>query len=635
MGYFQRPRCSASLQIRSSLFSLTGDGSTGSLFRCVSGAPPLPEQGPFAAGLLHLSASVAALVGGTARSACVCASRAESLSRLASVRPEPGRRHTSRTRLYVTANLSRRARACICAATTTPGSRPSTPRATVPSPCLISRPATTRSRPGLVPRSTSPSLPAPSRKPRSIWPPALQASHFCRDPPRFHFQHWTYPNSPSLTPPRHNATLAAAPADETIGDEPSTPEAARETSELGLAGPSVNGLSPTANSTLLDGLSTTQNFHSSPRGSGGSPRTSATFGESATRSFQLQPRSFSAQNGSAGGLIAVTSRGQATRLHGTAFALTRQSVFAATNPFSVVTRYNNGAITSQLLKPSDSLVQAGAAAGFPLSPLPYLWLQHTSLFLSLEGQIRSSQVVSTPATASFYTLTPEQLALLANRGVTASAANSALNFLDSLTGAQPRDASRLLSFARLDLVPAVKQQLTLGYIGNRFNSPTGSSSGASAAVVPRGRASLAASILHVDALTGRWLYRLSPLAANELRGQFARDLEYRDPAHAAPAGARDQRRGLRSAGLYCAQRLQLWHTFEHRPHRLPRRTPPPTRRHLHPRARSPSLLVRRRLESHHRPHRRRHQRRGHLPLRQRHHQRPRRRPRRLDHRLHL
>ena len=78
-------------------------------------------------------------------------------------------------------------------------------------------------------------------------------------------------------------------------------------------------------------------------------------------------------------------------------------------------------------------------------------------------------------------------------------------------------------------MPAVKQQLTLGYIGNRFNSPTGSSSRRSAAVVPRGRASLAASILHVDALTGRWLYRLSPLAANELRGQFARDLEYETP----------------------------------------------------------------------------------------------------------
>jgi hypothetical protein len=345
------------------------------------------------------------------------------------------------------------------------------------------------------------------------------------------------PPLPSLDPTElleldsaaHNATLAAAPSDETTVDESATPEAARETTDLGLAGPTVNGLSPTANSALLDGLSTTQNFHSSPRGSGGSPRTSATFSASATRSIQLKPRSFSAQNGGAGGLIAATSRGQATRLHGSAFVLTRQSAFAATNPFSVVTHYSNGSITSALIKPADTQVQAGAAAGFPLSRIPVLGLQHASLFLSMEGQIRSSQVVSTPATADFYTLTAEQLALLANRGVSAAAANNALNFLDSLTGIQPRDSSRLLSFARLDLVPTVKQQFTLGYIGNRFNSPTGSSSGVAAGVVSRGRASIAASILQVDALTGRWLYRLSPLMTTELRGQFARDLEYETP----------------------------------------------------------------------------------------------------------
>jgi hypothetical protein len=328
----------------------------------------------------------------------------------------------------------------------------------------------------------------------------------------------------------HDATLAAAPVDEAVSDDAATPEATRESSQLGLAGPSVNGLSPTANSTLLDGLSTTQNFRSGPRGSAaGGPRTSATFGESATRSFQLQPRSFSAQYGSAGGLIAVTSRGQAERPHGSAFIDSRDSAFAATNPFSVVTHYNNGAITSELIKPADSNVRFGAAAGFPLSHVPYAWLQHASLFGSLEAQLRSSQVVSTPATADFYALTAEQLALLANRGVSAAAANGALNFLDSLTGAQPRDSTRLMGFARLDIVPAVKQQLTFGYIGNRFNSATGSGYGASSAVVPRGRASVAASVLHVDAVTGRWLVRISPRSTNELRGQFARDLEFETP----------------------------------------------------------------------------------------------------------
>lgn len=333
-----------------------------------------------------------------------------------------------------------------------------------------------------------------------------------------------------LDSPAHDATLAGAASDETTGDEPATPEAARERTELGSAGPSVNGLSPTANAALLDGLSTIQNFRSSPRSSAaGGPRTSATFGESATRSFRLQPHSFSAQYGGAGGLIAVTSRGQAERLHGSAFVLTRDSVLAATNPFSVVTHYSGGTVTSQLLKPNDSLIQFGGAVGLPLTRTPFVWMQHASLFTSLELQLRSGQVVSTPATANFYALTPEQLALLANRGVSASAAGTALTFLDSLTGPLERNSTRILGFARLDIVPTVRQQLTIGYIGHRFNSPTGSGSGASEGVISRGRASLATSTLQVDALTGRWLYRISALSTNELRGQFARDLQYETP----------------------------------------------------------------------------------------------------------
>ncbi len=388
----------------------------------------------------------------------------------------------------------------------------------------------------------------------------------------------------------HDATLAAAPADETTADEPATPEAARETTELGSAGPSVSGLSPTANSTLLDGLSTTQNFRSGPRGSAaGGPRTSATFNESATRSFQLQPHSFSAQYGGAGGVIAVTSRGQAERLHGSAFALTRESALAATNPFSVVTHYNDGAVTSQLLKPADSLVQFGAAAGLPLSRARVAWLQNASLYTSLEIQLRSGQIVSTPATANFYALTPEQLALLANRGVSTAAANTALNFLDSLTGAQQRDATRLLSFARLDLVPASNQQLTFGYIGNRFNSPTGSSSGASEArrcTRPRQPCQQ-----HASRRRRHRPLALPPLAA--LSQRTPRPVRarprIRNSARAAPAGARDQRRRLRPAGLHRAQRLQLRHAFQRRPHRVPRRAPPPTRRHLLARSRPPSV----------------------------------------------
>jgi hypothetical protein len=56
-----------------------------------------------------------------------------------------------------------------------------------------------------------------------------------------------------------------------------------------------------------------------------------------------------------------------------------------------------------------------------------------------------------------------------------------------------------------------------------------SGSGVSDAVTSRGRGSLAATHLDVNAVTGRWLLHLSPDASNELRGQFARDLEYELP----------------------------------------------------------------------------------------------------------
>jgi hypothetical protein len=278
-----------------------------------------------------------------------------------------------------------------------------------------------------------------------------------------------------------------------------------------------------------------QNFRSGSRGAAaGGPKTSATFGDSAIRSVELQPRTYSAEYGSAGGVIAVTSRGLAERLHGTVSANARQSALAATNPYSVVTHYNNGSVTSQMEKPQDSILRFGASVGLPLSRAPLPWMRRSALFGSVEGQMRTGQVISSPATANFYALTPEQMGLLANRGVPSAAVSSALEFLDSLSGPVQRDSTRWLSFARLDVKATPRQQLTFGYIGNRFHTPTGFSSGVSDAVAPRGRGSFASSSLDVDAFTGRWMVRISPRATQELRGQFAHDLEFESPEAPLP-----------------------------------------------------------------------------------------------------
>jgi hypothetical protein len=105
-GYFQRLGCSTSLQIRSSLSRWPVTAQRVQSFAAFQELRPLPEQGPFAAGLLHLLPDVAAPLGRTVHPACARAPCSRSLARFASLRPEPGRRHTSGARLFVTAPLS-------------------------------------------------------------------------------------------------------------------------------------------------------------------------------------------------------------------------------------------------------------------------------------------------------------------------------------------------------------------------------------------------------------------------------------------------------------------------------------------------------------------------------------------------
>ena len=337
----------------------------------------------------------------------------------------------------------------------------------------------------------------------------------------------------------NDAALAAAvPGNAGDEDEGSGSEADSERGSIvndggASSGLSYNGISLTQNAQTIDGLSNTQNFRSGPRGSAaGGPRVGASFGEGAVGSFRILPRTFSAQYGGAvGAVVAVASRGSTARLHGSAFVLSRQSAWAATNPFSVVTRYHDGAITNSWVKPDDSMQQFGGAVGLPLSRgLPGSLRGHVAVFASLEAQLRDDDIVSSPAVASFYALSPMQLALLGNRGVTAAATNTALDYLDSLTGTVARNATRTLGFGRVDAELSSHDHVTLGYIRNRFDAPSGAALGQSSeAVVARGTASLGDSVVHIDAFTARWLHTFSPRWSNDVRLQVSRDLEYETP----------------------------------------------------------------------------------------------------------
>ncbi len=201
------------------------------------------------------------------------------------------------------------------------------------------------------------------------------------------------------------------------------------------------------------------------------------------------------------------------------------------NPFSVATHYNGGAITSELVKPDATVQQWGGSVGLPLGGAKAArWRKAAALFGSLDARVTHDDVVSSPAVATFYQLSPMQTALLGTRGVSAAAISSALGYLDGLSGAVSRHAYRLQPFVRFDAALTAKDHVTLGYIGNRFDAPAGAAVGqASEAVVARGRGSLGDRRINVDVGTVRWLHAFSARAGNEVRGQWAHDLEYETP----------------------------------------------------------------------------------------------------------
>jgi hypothetical protein len=227
-------------------------------------------------------------------------------------------------------------------------------------------------------------------------------------------------------------------------------------------------------------------------------------------------------------------------VHGSFFGLLRESAWAAANPFSVVTRYtapvgdaySGSGASSFLVKPQDELGQIGGSAGGPLAGklAPRRLRGKVQLFGSLEAQLRSNPVVSSPAVPTFFMLTSEQIALLGTRGISSAQTSAALLYLDSLMGTVARSSQRLLSFARADVEPGAHDRITAAWIGNQFHSPAGSGFASNSdAVMARSVDSVGDASLSVQAGTLAWQHAFGRRWMNDVRGQFARDLEHEEP----------------------------------------------------------------------------------------------------------
>jgi len=226
----------------------------------------------------------------------------------------------------------------------------------------------------------------------------------------------------------------------------------------------------------------------------------------------------------AGGVISTISRSGTSTFHGSTFFLVRESAWAASNPFSIATRYTNGTVTAVVLKPADHRYQFGGTFGGPAFPkrLP----DRLFFFYAFDAQRRSFPAISSPENPTFYDLSSTQRALLGTRGITSGKMNAALTYLDSLSGAVPRRADQAVNFLKLDGRLNPRHQLTGQYNRARFSSPAGIRS---APVVNRGTKSFGTQAINIDSMLIRWLYGHNIAFSNELRLHYNRDLHSEQP----------------------------------------------------------------------------------------------------------
>ena len=311
---------------------------------------------------------------------------------------------------------------------------------------------------------------------------------------------------------------------------------------------SFRGIASTQNSSRIDGGDDDQSFGSVPRGTGiesgaeienaaelgAANRVSIssasggggygrhagmayTFSQEAVREFRVSSQNYSALYGhAAGGIITTVSKSGTNQLHGTGFYLVRTSALAAANPFSIATNYANGIVTSTVVKPHDLRQQFGGSIGGAAVRDKLFY------FYAYDQQARNFPAISTPEDPNFYVLTPTQKALLANRGVTSAKVNTALTYLESLTGTIPRRHDQSINFGKIDWQAKEHHRLSLQYDRARSSSPSGVRW---APVVDVGRASLGSTYGKIDSVLARYLWLATPRLSNELRVQYGRDLQ--------------------------------------------------------------------------------------------------------------
>jgi hypothetical protein len=292
---------------------------------------------------------------------------------------------------------------------------------------------------------------------------------------------------------------------------------------------SFRGISGLLNNNTVDGGDNNQAFFSEERGR---TRIGYSVSQAAIREFQVNTSNYSAEYGrSAGGVINAVTKSGTNEFHGSAFLYDRNNRWGARNPRSFINQLVNGVSTPVAFKPEDVRYQFGGTIGGPIVK------DKAFFFFSYDQQKRNFPGVAvfvqpnylntvnlcTSATAPGCTATLFTQSLRnPARGLTETQINSALSFINSLTGEVPRRGDQTLLFPKLDWNITQNNIFTATYNRLRWKSPAGVQTGAT---VTRDRAGFGDDFVDADSLNLRLTSTLSPRLLNEGRFLWSTELD--------------------------------------------------------------------------------------------------------------
>jgi outer membrane receptor protein involved in Fe transport len=277
---------------------------------------------------------------------------------------------------------------------------------------------------------------------------------------------------------------------------------------------SFRGISGLLNNNTIDGGDNNQAFFAEERGR---TRISYSISQAAIREFQVNTSSYSAEYGrSAGGVVNAITKSGTNEFHGGAFYYQRNNKWGARNPLATRTELINGVFTPVGYKPEDVRHQFGGTIGGPIVK------DKAFFFFSYDQQNRDFPGLSIFSSSSFLNLSTANRNAIIARGVTSAQVDTALSFLNSISGPVPRTGDQKLLLPKLDWTINDKNTLTVSYNRLRWESPAGIQT---QATNTRAIDNFGDDFVNIDAVNVKLASTLSPNLLNEFRMQWGRDNE--------------------------------------------------------------------------------------------------------------